>query len=680
VKHQSLKRISLTGFLILTAGALLSGLVLLYLLFALDEAKNEQQITEEAYDSLFELKYYTERLLTTHRLEEEKKIWEQANKTFDQKLKRLEDFRGVQSEEFNNLWQVVTAEITNISIQLNNPLFQARHTRDKSLLRRLGEGLNTNEQSDYYVSISRLNNSIDYLKQYESFLLDELHELQIQHNGEIEGSLQDMKIMAVTLPPLTLLLTVAFTIVISNRIGRVESTLLTTQADLKHSLAQLEEQKDTLHYIAHHDILTDLPNRTLLTDRLDHAIERAKRSETPLALLFLDLDHFKEVNDSLGHSVGDTLLNVIAQRLQALMRTDDTIARLGGDEFVILIEDTDAPEIIGQVSQKILTAVQEPLLIEENNLYLTASIGVSIFPHDGEDSETLLRNADAAMYRAKAEGRNTYSFYTRDMTRYALERIRLMTEIRQAIKKQEFFLDYQPQVNLETGKTVGLEALIRWMSPRRGLIPPDKFIPLAEETGLVIPIGEWVLRTACDQAARWHEQGIHSGRLAINLSVKQLQHKNLFKKVQQILQETGCKPEWIELEVTEGFIMEKPDESIALLNQFSFHGIRLAIDDFGTGYSSLSYLKRLPIDTVKIDRAFIQDLPNDPDSAGIIRAMAAIGKEMGFSVLAEGVETEEQRRFLIQEGYTKAQGYFFSKPLPVEEIEKLPVKLISAAC
>jgi EAL domain-containing protein (putative c-di-GMP-specific phosphodiesterase class I) len=218
------------------------------------------------------------------------------------------------------------------------------------------------------------------------------------------------------------------------------------------------------------------------------------------------------------------------------------------------------------------------------------------------------------------------------------------------------------------------------MSPKQGLVPPDKFIPLAEETGLIIPIGEWVLRTACDQAARWHEQGIHSGRLAVNLSVKQLQHKNLFKTVQQILKETGCKPEWIELEVTEGFIMEKPDESIALLNQFAFHGISLAIDDFGTGYSSFGYLKRLPIDTVKIDRTFVQDLPDDPDSTGIIRAMAAIGKELEFTVLAEGVETEEQRRFLIQEGYTKAQGYFFSKPLPAEEIEKLPVKLISAAC
>ncbi len=671
MRQTSIKRISFIGFVVLIAGSTLSGGVLLTLLFNLEQIKAEQQITEDAYDTMFELKYYTERLLTTHNLEDEKGKWKDVSDRSAIALDILLQQRDDKASGVRGLWRVIGTEVEVILNQLENPLFQAKNTMDKSLLRRLGEGLNANEQSDYYVSLTALNNSIDYLKQYESFLLDELHDLRQKHAVEVESRMANTMYLAVVLPVLILLLTLGFAILISRLLGRVEFKLLTTQKDLQHSLDRLSSQKDELDYLAHHDTLTRLPNRMLLLDRIGHAIKKAKRSSKGVALMFIDLDSFKEVNDSLGHSIGDEMLNVVAERLMRQLREEDTIARLGGDEFVVVLEDVDALQSVNFIAQKILFTIQEPIPVGEHSLYITTSIGVSVYPEDGESAEELLRNADSAMYRAKDEGKNTFRFYTADMTRRALERVVMMTQMRQGLKNNEFLVHYQPQYNLKTGKLTGLEALLRWDNPNSGMIPPGNFIPLAEETGYIVPLGEWVLRSVCKQVYRWRSKGLDPGRVAVNLSVKQLLQQSLFRTVQQILRETGCDPHWLELEVTEGFIMKKPEESIGILNQFSFFGIELSIDDFGTGYSSFSYLKRLPISKIKIDRSFIDGLPDDGDDAAITRAVIAMAEEMKLEVLAEGVETQPQKEFLIREGCLNAQGYLMARPMPAEDIEIL---------
>ncbi len=672
MKHFSIKRISLLGFSALIASSVISGLIMLALLFKLEGVRIEKQDTENAYDMVFELKYFTERLLTSHDLEKEITQLKQAGKKSATALNRLYEYRHDLEPKLSKLWAVISAEIAAIELHLNNPLFQAGNTMDKSLLRRLGEGLNANEQSDFYISLTELNNSIDYLKQYEGFLLDELHELRIMHNRQADSEMANTMLLAVILPGMILVFIFIFAGVTFRMLSRVERKLLSTQSDLRHSLDQMHAQKDELDYLAHHDTLTQLPNRMLLLDRLDHSIKKAKRHNTSLSLLFIDLDGFKEINDSLGHSVGDSLITTIAERLGHQLREEDTIARLGGDEFVVLLEESSALQSVNFIAQKILFAIQEPIKIGEHDLYMTASIGISVYPDDGGSAETLLRNADSAMYQAKDDGRNTFRFYTTDMTQRALERVTIMAQMRQGLANHEFLVHYQPQFDLRNGKVVGLEALLRWNSRERGEpVPPDNFIPLAEESGFILPLGEWVLRAVCEQLANWHGKGLDPGRVAVNLSVKQLLQPNLLRKVQQILHDTSCDPNWIEFEVTEGFIMTKPEESIGILNQFNFLGIELSIDDFGTGYSSFSYLKRLPIHKLKIDRSFIDGLPGDVDDAAITRAVIAMAKEMNLGVLAEGVETNQQREFLIHEGCTHAQGYLFARPMPAQEIEPL---------
>jgi diguanylate cyclase (GGDEF)-like protein len=672
MKQLSINRISLIGFAVLIAGSTVSGTVLMALLFKLEGVRIEKQVTENAYDSVFELKYHTERLLTNHDLDEEIEHIQQSSAQTETALNALFVHRSDLKPRLNETWKVVLAEIDRIETQLKNPLFQARNTMEKSLLRRLGEGLNANEQSDYYISLTELSNAIDFLKQYEVFLLDELHELRIQHNAEAESEMANTMFLAILLPILILAITITFALVTFRMLSKVERKLLSTQKHLRQSLDQMNTQRDELDHLAHHDALTQLPNRMLLLDRLDHSIKKAKRHNTSMSLLYIDLDGFKEVNDSLGHSVGDGLITTIAERLVHQLREEDTIARLGGDEFVVLLEEADALQSANFIAQKILLAIQEPTEVGEHNLYMTASIGISVYPNDGDNAEDLLRNADSAMYKAKDDGRNTFRFYTADMTQRALERVTMMAQMRHGLKNNEFTLHYQPQVDLQSGKIVGLEALLRWNSSERGgPVSPANFIPLAEESGFILPLGEWVLHTACTQLASWHNKGLNPGRLAVNLSVKQLSQPNLFRRVQQTLEQTGCDPNWIELEVTEGFIMNKPEESIAILNQFNFLGIELSIDDFGTGYSSFSYLKRLPIHKLKIDRSFIDGLPNDGDDAAITRAVIALAKEMRLGVLAEGVETEQQAEFLTNEGCSHAQGYLFARPMPADEVESL---------
>jgi diguanylate cyclase (GGDEF)-like protein len=667
----SIKRLSLFGFGALTAGALLSGIVLVTLLFRFDTLKEEQQITEAAYDSLFEVKYYTERLLTSGDLAEEKRLWVKAGASFQTQLQHLKQVRGEQTDELNNLWLVVQQEMQNILLQLENPLFQASNTRDKSLLRRLGEGLTSNEQSGYYFALTKLVNDIDYLKQYQGFLLDELSALRLRHKQEVDRRLARTRMLAITLPGLILLTILIVATVSLRNIGRVETSLISTQDELKGSLKALGEQKEALRHMAHHDALTGLPNRVLLLDRMAHMIERARRNGSKAVVLFIDLDRFKEVNDSLGHSKGDDLLIAVSLRLMANKREEDTIARLGGDEFVVLLEQLGSTDAIAPIAEKLIRTMQQPIEIDGNTIYITTSIGISIYPDDALDAERLLRNADAAMYRAKSEGRNTYHFYSEEMTRNALARVVMERELRHALQRNEFRLHYQPQYALQSGELIGLEALIRWQHPEHGMMSPGQFLPQAEEAGLTQSIGAWVLREGCRQNVAWRKQGLKPGRVAINLADRQLQFEHLVGMIGDILAETGCRPEWLELEVTEGFLMRDPQRSIGVLQNFREMGIRLSIDDFGTGYSSLAYLKQLPIDQLKIDQSFVREIPRDPDDMVITRAIIALAKEMALSVLAEGVETLEQEAFLKEEQCDGVQGYLYARPLSPEQVVEL---------
>ena len=432
---------------------------------------------------------------------------------------------------------------------------------------------------------------------------------------------------------------------------------------------ELEDQRIILYHQAHHDALTNLPNRVLFNDRLEQAIEKAKRNNTMVALLFIDLDHFKEINDSLGHAVGDEVLKMVTNKLKDVIRHEDTIARLGGDEFTVVLEDIAEAEDASLIATKILKVLSKSMSVDDNVLYVSSSIGISIYPEDGESTQNLLKYADSAMYKAKSEGRNNFQYYNSTMTELALERVVMETSLRNALKEKQFVVYYQPQVNANTNKLIGMEALVRWQHPTMGLVPPDKFIPLAESTGLIVELDRFVMKTAMTQIAQWYKDGLNPGKLAMNLAIKQLKQTDLIEILQKLIQETACKTEWLELEVTEGQIMQNPEEAIKLLTQISGLGIELAVDDFGTGYSSLAYLKRLPIDKLKIDQAFVRDLPDDEEDAGITKAVIAFAKSLNLKVIAEGVETKEQKDFLIENGCENIQGYYYSKPIPADELE-----------
>jgi diguanylate cyclase (GGDEF)-like protein/PAS domain S-box-containing protein len=426
----------------------------------------------------------------------------------------------------------------------------------------------------------------------------------------------------------------------------------------------LKRSQQQLDHLAHHDPLTDLPNRVLFNMRLTHALSHARRNNHRAGVLFLDLDRFKDVNDTLGHPVGDALLQQVAHRFQKHMRETDTIARTGGDEFIVIAEEVTAANDLAQVAQKLLDVFHETFRVGGADIHLGASIGISIFPDDGDDAETLVKNADIAMYRAKERGRNNYQFYTAALTANAVERFQMEVALRQALERNELVLYFQPKVNLADGKTYATEALVRWRHPELGLVAPDRFIPLAEETGLIQPIGVWVLRTACEQMKQWLDMGLPLQHVAVNLSGMQILHGGIVTTVWQVLQETGLKPQYLELEITESVIMGHAEETIRVLDELRDLGVSLAIDDFGTGYSSLSYLKRFPIDTLKIDRSFVRDTPDDANDAAIIRAVIALGRSLQLEIVAEGVETAEQQEFLLKEGCDTAQGYLFSRPVP----------------
>jgi diguanylate cyclase (GGDEF)-like protein/PAS domain S-box-containing protein len=438
--------------------------------------------------------------------------------------------------------------------------------------------------------------------------------------------------------------------------------------DRKEAEEKLLEQKKILLYQAHHDSLTRLPNRVLFFDRLEQSIRKTERIGSGFALFFIDLDKFKHINDSLGHGIGDRVLRVAAKRIEEAIRHEDTLARLSGDEFTVIMEDLQHPEDASLLAEKILRVLQKPMYIDEYTLYISGSIGISLYPQDATDAESLLKYADTAMYKAKENGRNTFQFYASEMTKYALDRIAMKTSLKEAIEKEEFVIHYQPQIDAQNDHIIGLEALVRWKHPKRGLLSPEHFISLAEETGLIVDIDRWVMRTAMQQVSYWHKEGLVSDILALNLSIKQLEGHNFLHEIQQCLKSFDFKPQWLELEIPEGQVMKNHKETIIKLQKLHDMGIGISIDDFGTGYSSLSLLKRLPINRLKIDRSFIKDIPADEEDIAIVKAIIALADSLKLDIIAEGVETQEQKAFLVENGCTKIQGFYYSKPISSEEM------------
>jgi diguanylate cyclase (GGDEF)-like protein len=449
------------------------------------------------------------------------------------------------------------------------------------------------------------------------------------------------------------------------------SQLVRINRSLENEINERRRAEENLQHLAHHDALTNLPNRLLLDARLNHAIERSRRQNKNLAVLFMDLDGFKHVNDSLGHQVGDELLCMVADRLKQCIREEDTVARLGGDEFVVVMGEVEDNSTIEKLAKKLMERLENQFSINRQSVYIGTSIGISLYPKNGESAEELLTNADAAMYRAKEMGRHNFQFYAPDMTEAAYDRVMLESALRTALDEQQFLLYYQPQIDLADGRVCGVEALIRWRHPELGILTPVHFIQAAEDSGLIIPIGEWVLHEACSQMARWKSAGLQLNYMAINLAGPQIHEGTLLSRIEQVIEQTGCDASWLELEITETFIMQRIGQAIETLDNLKQLGVSMAIDDFGTGYSSLSYLRRLPIDKLKIDRSFIRDITTDPNDAAIVHAIIALGKSLNLEVIAEGVETQQQEVFLKQLGCDQGQGYYIGYPQPADEVEKV---------
>jgi diguanylate cyclase (GGDEF)-like protein len=456
---------------------------------------------------------------------------------------------------------------------------------------------------------------------------------------------------------------------------RVRYLLRTMQA-----FESARRSKREIHHLAFYDALTNLPNRRLFGDRLLRAVESARRNSHLTGILFIDIDNFKRINDSFGHSIGDKLLRTVASQLLACLRRGDSVgreadeeymsvARLGGDEFTVLLTHLENPEDAARIAKRILDAVSVPFLLGIEEIVVTPSIGISIFPYDGNSVEELVKNADTAMFHAKANGKNNYQYYTNSMSATAFERLSMENAMRRGLGNNEFEVYYQPKIELASNRAIGLEALVRWHHPEMGLVLPSDFIPLAEETGLIVPLGDWVLHTVCTQIKNRHDAGLDPLRVAVNLSACQFRQTMLSQQVRRILDKTGVAPEWLELELTESVIMSDIQTSSTILRELKNMGVGISMDDFGTGYSSLGLLKRLPLDTLKIDRSFVRDITTDADDAAIVDAVISLAHSLRLRVIAEGVETGEQLEFLSSRGCDEVQGYLFSRPLPVAGIE-----------
>lgn len=453
---------------------------------------------------------------------------------------------------------------------------------------------------------------------------------------------------------------------IFDRTGQVTGAVIAFR-----DITQVQAMAQQMAHLAQHDYLTGLPNRMLLNDRLAQAIAYAKRHGTQVAVLFLDLDNFKHINDSLGHLVGDRLLASVARRLVGQVRQSDTVSRQGGDEFVVLLHEDTHAEYAAIAAEKIVQSLTLPHHVDKHELHITTSIGISMFPSDGDDADALIKNADTAMYHAKEKGRNNYQFFRNDMNARAIERQAIESDLRRAIDRNEFLLHYQPTVNLISGEITGAEALIRWTHPTKGMIWPESFIKVAEDCGLIIPIGRMVLRHACMQAKEWIDQGLPPITVAVNISALEFRHKHFFEYVREILHETGMNPRLLQLELTESVLMRNTESSTTILWELKDMGVQLAVDDFGTGYSSLSYLHQFPIDALKIDKSFVRDISSNASNGAIVNAVISMGASLNQSVIAEGIETQEQLSFLNAHRCSEGQGNLFGSPTPPEDFAKV---------
>jgi diguanylate cyclase (GGDEF)-like protein len=458
---------------------------------------------------------------------------------------------------------------------------------------------------------------------------------------------------------------------LEERVAQRTMELESANSQLEFSKEQAESVANRMEYHAHHDALTGLPNRILLNDRITRELAHARRQQTSAALLFLDLDRFKIINDSLGHAVGDQMLRVISRRLSNCVREEDTVARLGGDEFMVLLPRISGSADAGRIAKKIIGCLVDPISCNGHELHITTSIGISIFPYDGTDAETLIKHADISMYRAKELGRNKAVYYTAEMNAGSRKQLAMETSLRRAVEKHQLRLFYQPKIDINKNIIVGVEALLRWEHPTMGFISPLDFIPVAEDSGLIVPIGEWVLKTAFTQMQQWHNAGFTDLTVAVNLSSAQLSRPGFEDVVKEILSESGLEAGMAELEITENVAMENIDSAITVLERLKYMGISIAMDDFGTGYSSLSYLRRLPIDTVKIDKSFVREIPDSTEDVTIAQAIIAMARSMKLSLVVEGVENVRQLNFFRQQGVSIVQGYLFSKPVAASEILKM---------
>jgi len=661
----TLRKIANLSLVTILGGSIVVGTVLMLLLRNYERIVYDQQLSKSAYESLFILKYDTERLLTTSDLEQQKKTLTHSQSEFEKNFTALSpDIQD--KKEWIEFKHVILNELDGVGNILDDELFSKQNMMEKSLLRRLGEGLNANENSAYYIKIRDLNNKIVYLKQYEDFLLDELYTFQLIKSQQADKHLNNAKTMLIGVIIATFVLLVILAYFVSRSIKKAENNLLTTQENLRSALFSVEEkqtillrQRDILDHSAHYDSLTSIPNRLNFVEKLNRYIQLKQ----PFAVWFIDLDRFKEINDSFGHSIGDGVLQEVANRLAKTIGLE-AIARFGGDEFAIIVENAQSKNDTEAIIKQFLEMLMDPMNVGGYEIFITCSAGASFFPNDAQSAEELLRNADSAMYQAKDEGKNTYQFYTQEMTQKVYERLTLENSLRKALSNQEFMLYYQPQVDMSLGKVIGFEALIRWNHPEFGIVSPLKFIPIAEETGLIIEIGEWVIEEASRQISEWKREGLDPGYIAVNISAKQLIHGNLEKIVPEILKKHNCLSEWIELELTESIIMNNPEYSKNILIQLSEMGFKLAIDDFGTGYSSLAYLKNLPINKLKIDKSFVDNLPENQADGEIVKSIIHLCKGLNLNIVAEGIEMDKQGIFLLKEGCLIAQGYYYYKPLP----------------
>jgi len=453
------------------------------------------------------------------------------------------------------------------------------------------------------------------------------------------------------------------------------SAVFDDQGTLRHyvsvfsDITQIKQSQEEVFHLAYHDTLTNLPNRLLLKERLNQAIKHAHRKQRTFTLMFVDLDNFKNINDTQGHNEGDLLLQNIATLLRHTLRDKDTIARIGGDEFILLFDDVAELQEAEKLASKVLSVLSAPIELSESSANISASIGICQFPQDGDSADELLKNADTAMYRAKQQGRNNFQFYSAELTRHVVERVELEKALRNALQQDEFCLHYQPQIDLNSGQVIGAEALLRWHSDQLGNVSPDRFIPVAEESGLILAVGHWVVKEACRQIRKWKDQQLTIGKVAVNISGAQISKTDLAAEVRNLMTEYQLSPTDLSLEVTETFVMQHQNTAVSQLSILHGMNLELAIDDFGTGYSSLSYLKKLPINKLKIDKSFIQDIPHDPDDMAIARTIIALADSLGLTVIAEGVETEEQAAYLKATGCHQAQGYLYGKPMSAEQLQ-----------